>query len=73
LWITIPCRLAGGLPTCLRNPLPAFFRHLAEADIFEILGGRRHFCTALKPEESVKILVVLKTSIFIVSENISAF
>jgi hypothetical protein len=70
----IPCKLAGGLPTFLRNLLPMFsFMKKAEADFFEILGSRRHFCTALNPEESVKILVVLKTSIFVVSENISAF
>jgi hypothetical protein len=70
----IRCRLADGLPTFLRNQLPAFsVMKKAEADFFEILGSRRHFCTALNPEESVKSLVVLKTSIFIVSGNISAF
>jgi len=47
----VPCRLAGGLPTFLRNPLPAFsVMKKAEADFLEILGSRRHFCTALNPE-----------------------
>jgi len=70
----IPCRLAGGLPTFLRNPLPAFsVMKKAEADFLEILGSRRHFCRALNREESVKILALLKTSIFVVSEGTYAF
>jgi hypothetical protein len=69
-----PCRLPGGLSTFQRNPILAFsVKKKVEAGFFEIRDSRRNLCTSRIPEESVCILIALKTSIFIVSENISAF